>query len=121
MGTNTTTQARRFKTAGEKRNVAVAMTGKLDTHTAGDELLVASPVPTAVEVTTTDLTIANVAISTAELVVDGAAVDAGKVVTFSVLGGTAGVTYQITVTATSDAAVAQTLIATVTLVVEADA
>lgn len=115
MGANTSTVERRHMSAGETRMVAVSFIGKLDSG----ELLTGTP--TVTEVTTTDLTLDNKAVNTAALTIDGATVAVGQAIQFSVTGGTAGTTYQITCSCGTDATPAQTLVATVTLVVEADA
>ena len=114
MGDNTSTRQRQFMSAGETRMVGVSFIGELDSG----ELLTGTP--TVAEVTTTDLTLANKVVNTAELTLDGVTVAIGQAVQFSITGGTAGVTYQITCTCGTDATPAQTLIQTVTIVVEAD-
>lgn len=59
--------------------------------------------PTAVEETTTDLTIASVAVNTATFVdIRGNTVAIGKGIQFRVSGGTAGLTYTILVTTATD-------------------
>ena len=115
MGANTTTPARRFKTATEVRNVAVSFVGKLDSG----ELLTGTP--TITEVDTSALTLTNKAVSSAALTINGVSVITGQALTFTVSGGVAGTAYQITCNCGTDASNAQTLIATINLVVEADA
>ncbi len=51
--------------------------------------------PTVTELTTSDLTIDNVAVSTSELTIDGVAVPAGQAITFRASGHVAGTTYRI--------------------------
>jgi len=108
----------RQMTAGEKRVFAVSFVGMLD----GTEVL--DGTPTAVEVTTSDLTIANIAetanqatVSTGSLTIDGATVTTGQALQFTVSGGTAGTCYTIRLTASTDASPSpgQTLILDVIL------
>ena len=101
------------KTASEVRNVAVSFVGKLDSG----ELLTGSP---TVAESTGDLAIANVAVSTAALTINGASVAAGAAVQFSVSGGTAGTTYVITIACGTDSTPAQTLRGAIYLPVVAD-
>lgn len=109
-----TAPQRRTKTVGETRNVAVSFVDVLDVG----ELLTGTP--TVVEVTSTDLTLTNNAVNGSSLVVNGEACLAGQVVTFTVAGGVAGTTYEIRITATSNASNPQTLQATVRLKVVAN-
>ena len=88
---------------------AVSFQGKLDSG----ELLTGTP--TVVEVTTSDLTLANKAVSTAALTIDGVSNAIGEAVQFSITGGTAGTTYTINIQVGTDATVAQTLETNVTL------
>jgi len=97
------------KTAAEVRVVAVSFQGKLDTG----ELLTGTP--TIVEVTTSALTLANKAVSTVALTIDGVSNAIGEAVQFSVTGGTAGVTYTINVQVGTDSTPAQTLEVNLTL------
>jgi hypothetical protein len=94
----------RGKAESEVRNVAVEYTGKLDSG----ELLTGSP--TVAEVGSSDLTIANVAVSSATLTINGVSALAGQAVTFNVTGGAAGRQYKIQITAATDSTPAQTLI-----------
>jgi hypothetical protein len=89
---------------GEVRNVAVDFTELLD---SGESL---TGTPTVTEITTTDLTFANVAVNTAILTIYGVSVAVGKAVQFKVSGQLAGVTYKIKLSATTDATPAQTII-----------
>ncbi len=97
------------KTATEVRVVAVSFQGKLDSG----ELLTGTP--TIVEVTTSALTLANKAVSTVALTIDGVSNAIGEAVQFSVTGGTAGVTYTINVQVGTDSTPAQTLEVNLTL------
>ena len=115
MGVNTSTVQRIFKSAGETRNAGGNLIGKLD----DGELLTGTP--TVLEVSTSDLTLTNKVVNTAALTLEGVSVAVGQAVQFSVAGGTAGSTYQITCTCGTDSTPAQTVKQTVTLVVEADA
>ena len=67
--------------------------------------------PTAVEQTTSDLTIDNVAATTADYTDDytRATVSAGKAVLFRVAGGSAGDTHTVLVTAVSDSSPDETI------------
>ena len=98
-----------FKKAAEERLVSVSLAGKLDSG----ELLTGTP--TIVEVTTSDLTLANKAVSTAQLTISGRTVAIGQAVQFKVSGGTAGTTYTIRITVTTDSTPAQTLVLDVVL------
>ena len=109
-----TAPQRRTKTVGETRNVAVSFAAVLD----DGELLTGTP--TVVEVTSTDLTLSNKAVSSDAMIVNGVQCAAGQVVTFTVAGGVAGEAYEIRVTVGTDAAHAQTLQATVKLRVVAN-
>ena len=57
---------------------------------------------TVVELTTTALTIANVAVSTAALIINGVSVPIGKAVQFSYLGMAASTEYKLLITVTTD-------------------
>lgn len=102
------------KTASEVRNVAVSFAGKLDSG----ELLTGTP--TVTEVTTTDLTFASQAVNTAALTINGVSTAIGRAAQFKVTGGTAGTTYEITVSCGTDATPAQTLYGTIKLKVVED-
>lgn len=97
--------------AGETRNAAVSFVDELDSG----ELLTGTP--TVAEQTTSDLMISNAVVSSTALTIQGESVASGLAVTFRVTGGVAGTTYTIKITATTDAALAQTVIGFVTLVV----
>lgn len=106
------------KTASEVRNAAVSLVSILDSG----ELLTGTP--TVLEVTTTDLTLANKAVNTEALTVNGLAVAIGQAVVFNVAGGTAGTTYQtyqIQIVVDTDATPAQRLYINTKLRVTADA
>ena len=92
-----------YKRAGATRLVSVSLTGQLDSG----ELLTGTP--TIVEVTTTDLTLSNKAVSTAELTISGRTVAIGQAVQFKVVGGTAGTKYTIRITVATDSSPAQSL------------
>ncbi len=102
------------KLVSEVRNVAVSFVGKLD---SGEKV---TGTPTVTEVDTSDLTISNVAVSTAALTINDKSVAIGEAVQFRVSGGLAGVSYTLRVTAASDATPAQTLIVNTILNVAAD-
>lgn len=109
-----TAPQRHTKSVSEARNVAIDMRGLLDEG----ELLTGTP--TIVEVTTTDLTLANKAVNGSTLTINGVECTAGQAVTFSVSGGVAGTTYTIRVTVASAASPAQTFVVSVRLAVIAD-
>lgn len=113
MATATAPQVQ-CKTASEVRNVAVDFQGKLD----ASELLTGTP--TVVEVTTSDLTLSDKVVSTGALTILGKTVATGEAVQFKVLGGTAGTSYTIRITAATNSTPAQTLIVDLTLRVVAD-
>jgi len=92
------------KRTGETRLVSVDYTDKLD---AG-ELLTGTP--TIVEVTTSDLTLANKVVNTAALTIRNRTVIIGQAVQFSVAGGQDGAAYTIQITVTTDSSPAQTLV-----------
>ena len=85
---------------GSTRNVAVSFANVLD----DGELLTGTPTITA-----TGLTISGEVVSTAILTIDGASVPIGEAVQCSVTGGAAGVTYEMDITVSTDAATAQVL------------
>lgn len=97
------------KGASEVRNAAISFVGKLDT----DELLTGTPTVTA----TTGITIASASRNSTTMTIDGGTALASQAVTFRVSGGTAGSRYTITATCGTDAALPQTLIATVGVLV----
>lgn len=99
-----TAPQRHTKTAGEVRNIAVDLRGKLDSG----ELLTGTP--TIVEVTTADLTLSNKVVNTAAIIVNNLAVPIGQAVQFKVTGGVAGTAYTLRITVTTTATPAQTLI-----------
>ncbi len=107
--TANTAQQIQCKTASEVRVAAVSFQGKLDSG----ELLTGTP--TVVEVTTTDLTLANKAVNTAALTIDGVSNAIGEAVQFSIAGGTAGTAYTINIQVGTDSTPAQTLEVNVTL------
>ena len=76
-------------TVGESPNIAIDCQGILETS----ELI--STLTSILEVTTTDLTIDNKAISTAALTINGVTVAIGKALTCRVAGALAGKQYHI--------------------------
>ena len=67
--------------------------------------------PTVVEVTTSDLTLTNKAVNSATYTdIDGATVAIGKGLQFTASGGSAGTTYTIRVTCSTDSSPAETLV-----------
>ena len=103
-----------YKTASEVINCSVSFADYLDSG----ELLTGTP--TAAELTSSDLTIASVAVSTTALTINGVSVDIGEAVTFSVSGGTADTDYTIIVSCGTDATPAQTRYGRVRLRVQTD-
>ena len=92
---------------GETRNVYVNFTDELQ---SGDSI---SSVSSVTEQTTSDLTLANEAVTTSTYVEDGTSdtVAIGKAVVFNVLGGTAANSpYTIRVTVVSDSSPAETFV-----------
>jgi len=76
--------------------------------------------PTVVEVTTSDLTIDNKAVSTAALTIKNEAIAAGRALTFRVSGhGVTNAPYTLTITASTDATPAQTFVKQLIIDVEA--
>ena len=89
---------------GATRNAGVSFVGQLDSG----ELLTGAP--TIAEVTTTDLTIANKAVSTSALVINNKTVIVGAAVTFTVSGQLAANSpYTMSIIVGTDAGNAQTL------------
>ena len=93
----------RFITSGETRNVAVDMTGKLDSG----ETLTGTP---TVTVSPTGPTLSNKAVNTSTLVINGSSVTAGYAIQFKITGATAGTLYTITCTCGTTSTPAQTLV-----------
>lgn len=91
------------KTVSANRNIAFAFDDVLDSG----ELLTGTP--TILEVTTTDLTITNKTVSTAELTIDDIATPLGEAVQCHITGGVANTTYEVLITVTTDSTPAQTL------------
>jgi len=90
---------------GGTRNAAVNFQELLDSG----ELLTGTP--TVVEQTTSDLTISNVSVSTAQLEILGDTVAIGEAVQYTFSGQLASQgSYKVRVTATTDATPAQTLV-----------
>ena len=90
--------------AGETDMCAVDFTDRLDSG----ELLTGTP--TITEVTSSDLTLGNKAVSTGALTIYGATVATGMAVQFSVSGQQADTLYTISITVSTDAAVARTFV-----------
>ena len=88
---------------GETRNGKINYTDVLDSG----ELLTGTP--TLTEITTSDLTFANVAISTGDLTILGNTVITAQAVQFKVTGMLAGVLYTVEVSSGTDSTPAQTL------------
>lgn len=102
------------KAADEVRNVAIDMRGKLDE----DEFLAGTL--TILEVTSSDLTLSNRAISDEDLTIEDQVVPAGQAVQFKVAGGEPGKKYTIRVTVDTTSSPPQRLIENVKLKVIAD-
>ena len=90
--------------AGDTEVLAVDFTDQLDSG----ELLTGTP--TIVEVTTTALTLASKAVSTAALVIDGRTVAIGMAVQCKVSGQVASNTYRIRITVSTNATLARTFV-----------
>ena len=95
-------------TTDETRNIAIDCRGYLDTG----ELL--SGTPTITEVTTTVLTLASKAVSTAELTINGATVAIGEALQLSVAASAIG-TYSVKFICSTDAS--QTVSGFITIIV----
>ena len=98
---------------GETRNGKASFANKLDSG----ELLTGSP--TITELGTTDLTIANAAVSTAALTINGVSVDTGEAITFKASGFVANKIYRLLLQCGTDSSPAQTLRGIARLVVAA--
>jgi hypothetical protein len=96
------------KGADETRAVSVDFRGKLDSG----ELLTGTPTVTD---SASVLTLANEAVNSGNVTINGATCAAGQAVTFTVAGGVAGTDYTITVQCGTDATPAQTLEGRLTL------
>ncbi len=90
--------------AGDVETIAIDYIDQLDTG----ELLTGTP--TIAEVTTTDLTLSNKAVSTGTLTILGRTVSPGKAVQCTVSGQQAGTTYTIRVTVSTDATTPRTFV-----------
>lgn len=102
------------KTAGETRNISVRFSELLD---SGEAL---TGTPTILEQTTSDLTISSKVVSTAITVINGVSTPIGEAVQCSILGGTAGTTYDIQIVAASDSTPAQSIYGNIRLKVVAN-
>jgi hypothetical protein len=65
--------------------------------------------PTATEVTSTDLTIANVAVNSAAVTINGVSVAIGKAVQFKISGQKVDAAYKVLVTVTTTSTPARTI------------
>lgn len=99
-----TAKQRPIMVSGETRNGKVSFVDLLD---SGESL---TGTPTVVEVTTSELTISNAAVNTAEETINGETVAIGKAVLFKVTDGGSGdlATYTLRITVSTDATPAQT-------------
>ena len=98
---------------GETNNFSVSFAGRLD---SGE---VMTGTPTAVEQTSSDLTISNVAVNTAALTINDISVAIGNAVQFKVLGQlVANTPYTVKITAGTDSTPAQTKVGYVIFKVE---
>jgi len=88
---------------GDVENFEISYADYLDSG----ELLTGTP--TIVEVTTSDLTLANKLVSTASLTILGKTVAIGEAVTFTCSGFLSGVTYTVRITVSTDAGNARTI------------
>ncbi len=95
---------------GSTRTATVATWGETPDSTTDYEVReVMSGTTTIVEVTTSALTLASKAVTTENVWIDGERVIPGQAVEFTTTGGTAGVEYTISITATTSSS--QTLVA----------
>jgi len=114
MGVNTAPE-RPVAVPGETNAFAVSFAGVLD---SGESL---TGTPTVAEQTTSDLTIANVAVNTSALTINNQSVAVGAAVQFTVAGQlTANSPYTLKITAATDATPAQTKIKYVVFHVDTD-
>jgi len=104
-----TLQQRPSISASDVELVAIDYQSHLDT---GETL---TGTPTVVEVTTTDLTLGNKAVSSAVLTILGRSVPIAEAVQFSVTGQKAGTQYRIRVTVSTTSTPARTLVRDVVL------
>ena len=88
--------------SGSTRNCAIDLQDWLDSG----ELLTGTP--TITEVGTSDLTLANKAVSTAALTIKGRTSAAGQAIQFNVTGQQQGTTYKLLVQCDTDSTPAQT-------------
>ena len=89
--------------AGETRNVAIDLKSELDSG----ELLTGAP--TITEQVTTDLTLSNKSVNTAQITVNDRTVAIGEAVQFSVTGQNDGTDYAILISVGTDSTPAQTI------------
>ena len=105
-----TAQERPVAVPGETNLCSVSLVGILD---SGE---LATGTPTVTEVTTTDLTITSIAVSTAELTINNKAVAVGKAIQFKVVGQlVANSPYTLKITVATDSTPAQSKIVFVKL------
>ena len=113
MGLGTAPE-RPVATVGETNLFSVSLAGVLD---SGE---LATGTPTVTEVTSSDLTISNVAVNTAALTINDISVVSGKAVQFKVIDHVvANSPYKLKITFSTDSTPAQTKIRYVTFTVEA--
>lgn len=102
------------KTESEVLNGAISFVNRLDSG----ELLTGTP--TITELTTSDLTITNNAVSTAQLTINNETVAIGQAVQYTVSGGNANTTYTLIVSCGTDSTPGQTLYGRVQIYVDDD-
>ena len=99
----TVADQRHCKSPGETKAVSVDVQDMLE---SGE---LATGTPTIVEVSTSDLTLANKVVSTGALTINGRTAAIGQAIQFTAAAGTANTSYRIRTTFTTDATPAQTL------------
>lgn len=99
-----TLEQRPVVSAGDVEMVGIDYTDWLDSG----ELLTGTP--TVAEVTTTDLTLSNKAVNSTAVTILGTSVAVGKAVQFKMSGQSAGKTYRVRVTVSTDATPARTAV-----------
>jgi len=103
-----------IKTVSEVRNVAVSFDKSLD---SGEQF---TGTPTVTEVTSSDLTLDNKAVSTGSLSIKDKTVTVGRAIQFRVASGSAGTRYTVAIQCGTNSTPAQTIRGYVLIRVVAD-
>lgn len=102
------------KTESETLNGAISFVNRLDSG----ELLTGTPAIT--EIGTSDLTITNNVVNTAQLIINNETVAIGQAVQYSISGGNANTTYILSVSCGTDATPSQNLYGRIQIYVDDD-